>query len=51
MSQGSVDMAVESDGGFLDCNVTNVTNSSPHHYQEDDARWCYVEGHVEVCVR
>ncbi|CAI7992659.1 hypothetical protein GBAR_LOCUS1056 [Geodia barretti] len=29
----------------------NMTNSTPAHFQEDDARWCYVEHHVEVCVR
>ena len=30
----------------------NMTNSSPSRpFQEDDARWCYVEHHVEVCVR
>ena len=30
-------------------NVTNMTNSTP--YEEDDARWCYYRGRVEVCVR
>jgi hypothetical protein len=40
-------------GGFrlLGNGTTNMTNSTPAHFQEDDARWCYVEHHVEVCVR
>jgi hypothetical protein len=30
--------------------IKNKTNSTPVHFQED-ARWCYVEHNVEVCVR
>jgi hypothetical protein len=54
MSSASVEVASDESGGgwfvWLDLNESNVTNSSPH-YQEDDARWCYEEGRVEVCVR
>ena len=54
MSSASVEMASDESGGgwfvWLDLNESNVTNSSPH-YQEDDVRWCYEEGRVEVCVR
>ena len=43
----SIDSTAGSGGEVVD---TNVTNSTPH-YQADDARWCYEEGRVEVCVR
>ena len=52
MSWGSLELETGgSDAGrMLGWNETNMTNSTPF-YQEDDARWCYVEGRVEVCVR
>lgn len=46
-----IDLTARGDDGSLDTNESNMTNSTPHHYQEDDARWCYDEGRVEVCVR
>lgn len=47
----SIDLTARTDDESLDMNESNVTNSTPRHYQEDDARWCYNEGRVEVCVR
>lgn len=46
LSDLGTDGAFESHGKVI--NESNMSNSS---YQEDDARWCYVEHRVEVCVR
>jgi hypothetical protein len=59
LATGGRELHPASDGGGggvelsswgLEMNESNMSNSSPH-YQEDDARWCYVEHHLEVCVR